>query len=201
MPTISTRVKQTQASPFRKLADLANAAEARGTKIHYLNIGQPDIQTPPAALAHLRLLNDDIIAYAPAKGLSSYRQKLQAHYAKLGTSLALDHILVTSGASEAILLLMLACLEQGEEVIVPEPLYANYVGFSQMADVRIQPITSTIENGFELPKIEAFEAAITPKTKGIFICNPNNPTGCVYSETAIRELCALVKRHDLFLFV
>ena len=201
MPKVSIRARQTQASPFRKLAPLALEAERKGKKIHYLNIGQPDIRTPERSVAAIRQSRLDIVRYAPAQGIRSYREKLVEYYLRNDIEVSLDEVVVSSGASEAIYFLLLACLEKGEEMIVPEPLYANYVGFASMADVGIKPITSHIDDGFALPPIEAFEAAIGPFTRGIMICNPNNPTGAVYSREALEAIGKLALKYDLFLFV
>ncbi|MEO1516171.1 MAG: pyridoxal phosphate-dependent aminotransferase [Bacteroidota bacterium] len=201
MPKVSLRAQKTQASPFRKLAGLALDAEEAGKKIYYLNIGQPDIQTPLKSLEAVQDSRLKIVRYAPAQGIPSYRRKLVDYYAKNDISVTYDQVVVSSGASEAIYFLMLACLEKGQEIIVPEPLYANYIGFASMADVTIQPISSTIDNGFALPGIEAFERAIGPHTRGIMICNPNNPTGAVYNREALEQIGRLALKHDLFLFV
>ncbi|MEM9918637.1 MAG: pyridoxal phosphate-dependent aminotransferase [Bacteroidota bacterium] len=201
MPKVSNRAQQTQASPFRKLAGLALEAEAKGKKIHYLNIGQPDIKTPLKAIEAVRQNKVEIVKYAPAQGIPSYRKALVKYYAQNDIHISYDEVVVSSGASEAIQFLLLACLEKGEEVIVPEPLYANYVGFASMSDVCIQPVSSHIEDGFALPGIDAFKAAIGPKTRAILICNPNNPTGAVYNRKALEEIGSLALEHDLFLFV
>lgn len=188
-------------SPFRKLVPFADQAKAAGKHVYHLNIGQPDIATPASALEKVRTDQSEILAYSPAVGNLSYRQKLVGYYQGFGVSLTPDELIVTTGASEAIQLALLACLDEGDEVIVPEPFYANYNGFAQIGNIKIQPITCQIETGFALPKIEAFEACINPRTKGIFITNPNNPTGCFYAEEDLRALGQLAIKHDLYLFV
>ncbi len=201
MPNISKRSLGTYESPIRKLAASANQAEAEGKKVYYLNIGQPDILTPPSALQKVKEKDLPIIKYAPSKGISTYVEKLTQQYQSKGFDIQNEHIYITNGASEAIQLLLMACVDADENIIIPEPLYANYVGFSEYASVQIKPITSQIEDGFALPNIEKFEAAIDSKTRAILICNPNNPTGAVYSKEAIIELGELCKKHDIFLFV
>jgi aspartate aminotransferase len=201
MPSISLRGQHVYASPIRKLAPFADAAKARGRKVYHLNIGQPDILTPVAATQHVRDTQIDIVAYTPSKGIQSYRDKLPRYYQKFDIDLSPEEIIVTSGASEGIILTFLACLNEGEEVIIPEPFYANYNGFAQMANVTVLPITSTIDTGFALPPISSFEAVITSKTKAIFLCNPNNPTGCLYGKEELEELAQIVKKHDLYLFI
>lgn len=188
-------------SPFRKLVPFADKAKAAGKHVYHLNIGQPDIATPPHALERLRADREEILAYSPAVGQLSYRRKLVDYYRSFGVELSPEHFIVTTGASEAIQFAILACLDAGEELIVPEPFYANYNGFAQIGDVRIKPITCQIEDGFALPAPEAFEALIGPKTRGIFITNPNNPTGCFYSREALEALGRLAKAYGLFLFV
>lgn len=199
MPSTSKRSQNAYASPIRKLAPFALAAEAKGRKVYYLNIGQPDILTPKSALRAIQNLTEKVVKYAPAEGLLSYRQKLTGYYAEHGIAVGAEDIMITTGASEAIFFAMMACLDEGDEVIVPEPFYAIYNGFAEMAKVKIRPITSSISDGFQLPDTEAFESVINEKTKAILICNPNNPTGCVYAGQALAELGALVRKHDLFL--
>ena len=201
MPSISNRGKEIYLSPFRKLIPVADKAKAEGKKVYHLNIGQPDIETPRAAIEAVKHTDMKILAYTPAIGNESYRKKLVHYYKDYGVWLKPSDMIVTTGASEGILFLLLSCLAPGDEVIIPEPFYANYNGFAQMAGVIVKPITCQIEDGFALPGIADFEAAITEKTKAIFITNPNNPTGCVYSEDALIELSQLVKVYDLFLFV
>lgn len=200
MPSISKRAEGVPVSPFRKLSPFADKAKAAGKHVYHLNIGQPDIKTPAAALNHLKTIDIPVLAYSPAVGLTSYREKLLRYYEKYGISLRSEEILVTTGASEAIQWIFLACLNPGEEIIVPEPFYANYNGFAHIAEVVIKPITCSIDDGFALPDINAFEELITPKTRAIFITNPSNPTGRHYSKERLEDLGELVKAHDLFLF-
>lgn len=188
-------------SPFRKLIPIADRVKAAGKKVYHLNIGQPDIETPAAAMAAVRATNTKILAYSPAEGNASYRQKLVGYYKKFGVELDAHNIMVTTGGSEAIQFMLLSCLDKGDEVIIPEPFYANYNGFAHIGDIKIKSITSTIDTGFALPATEAFEAAIGPRTKAIFITNPNNPTGCFYPKESLKQLARIVKKHDLFLFV
>lgn len=201
MPKISQRGGNTPLSPFRKFVPLAERAKARGRKIYHLNIGQPDILTPPQALQAVREHPLRVLAYSAAEGNLSYREKLTGYYRSFGVALTPDQIIVTTGASEAIYLGLLSCFNQGDEILSPEPFYANYNGFAHMADIVVRAIPCRIEDGFALPSAADFERHITPKTKGIFLCNPNNPTGCVYPESTLRELADVVKRHDLYLFV
>ncbi len=201
MPSISKRGENVPMSPFRKLVPFADKAKAAGKHVYHLNIGQPDIETPAYALEKLRAAELKILAYSPAVGLTSYREKLVGYYRKFDIGLSPEEIIVTTGASEAIQFALLACLNHGDEIIVPEPFYANYNGFTQIADVKIRPITCHIEDGFALPDIAAFERMVNTETRGIFITNPNNPTGCFYPREALEELAALVKKYDLFLFV
>jgi aspartate aminotransferase len=201
MPVISKRGEKVPMSPFRKLIPYADAAKKRGIHVYHLNIGQPDIETPQYALEAVRNTDFKVLAYSPAVGTLSYRSRLAHYYERYKVAISPEDIIVTTGASEGIQLAMLACLNQGDEVIVPEPFYANYNGFAQIADVQIKPITCHIEDGFALPDLSAFEASITPKTKAIIITNPNNPTGCFYSEVALKGLASLIKKYDLFLFV
>ena len=199
MPFISNRGKKVPLSPFRKLIPLAEAAKAKGKKVYHLNIGQPDILTPAAAVAALQHASIPIIEYSPAEGILSYRKRLVDYYRRFNISVDPSQIIVTTGASEGLQLLMYACFNRGDEVIIPEPFYANYNGFAQIADVVIRPITCSIETGFALPKVEDFERMITPRTKAICITNPNNPTGCFYDEATLVQLGQLVKEYDLYL--
>jgi aspartate aminotransferase len=201
MPSISHRGQTVPMSPFRKLVPFADKAKAQGKKVYHLNIGQPDILTPPTALARVQASDLKVLAYSPAVGIQSYREKLAEYYARFDIHLSPEEIIVTTGASEAIQFVLLACLDHGEEIIIPEPFYANYNGFAQIATIGIKPLTCHIENGFALPDPALFEQAITPKTKGIFITNPNNPTGCFYDQQTLEALGKIVKKHDLFLFV
>ncbi|MEN9522809.1 MAG: hypothetical protein RL065_1186 [Bacteroidota bacterium] len=200
MPKISHRGEIMPSSPIRKLVPFAEAAKKRGTKVYHLNIGQPDIETPKAVLDAVRHSDFKVLEYSHSAGNESYRKKSVAYYKRFGIDLDFSQIMITTGGSEAILFGMMACLDAGDEVIIPEPFYANYNGFATAADVEIKPITSTIESGFALPAIEEFEKLITSKTKAIVICNPNNPTGYLYSQQEMESLAALVKKHNLFLF-
>lgn len=187
-------------SPIRKLVPFAEAAKKKGTRVYHLNIGQPDIETPAAVLEAVRKSDFRILEYSHSAGNESYRRKLTGYYSKFGITVDHTEIIVTTGGSEAILFGFMACLDPGDEVIVPEPFYANYNGFAVEAEVNIVPVTSTIDTGFALPPIEDFEKMITPKTKAILICNPNNPTGYLYSRAEMEVLKALCLKHNLFLF-
>ncbi len=201
MPNISKRAQDVPLSPFRKLVPYADKAKAAGKKVYHLNIGQPDIKTPPTALATLKNTDLEILAYSPAIGNASYRQKLVEYFQRFDIDVNADQIIITTGASEGIQMLFYACLDRGDEIIVPEPFYANYNGFGQIADVSIQPVSTYIEQGFALPSTIEFEEKIGPNTKGIFITNPSNPTGSFFSRETLFELAELVKKHDLYLFV
>ena len=196
----SSRGEQMPASPIRKLVPFAEEAKKRGVKVHHLNIGQPDIETPPIVLDAVRHADIKVLAYSHSAGNESYRKKLVEYYEKVGIKLDAGEIIITTGGSEAIVFGMMACLDEGDEIIIPEPFYANYNGFAVMAGVKIVPITSHIENGFALPPIAEFENRITPKTKAILICNPNNPTGYLYSKEEMEQLEDICLRHQLFLF-
>lgn len=187
-------------SPIRKLAPLADAAKARGTKVYHLNIGQPDIPTPQVALDALRNIDRKILEYSPSDGYKSYREKLVKYYKKYNIDLEADDIIITTGGSEAVLFAFLACLNPGDEIIVPEPAYANYMAFAISAGAVIKTVPSTIEEGFALPSIEKFEALINERTKGIMICNPNNPTGYLYTRNEMNQIKQLVEKYDLYLF-
>lgn len=187
-------------SPIRKLVPFAEAAKKRGTKVHHLNIGQPDIETPAMALDAVRHFDRKVLEYSHSAGNESYRRKLVDYYKKAGISLTHEQIIITTGGSEAILFGFMACLDAGDEVIIPEPFYANYNGFAVAAGVIVKPITSAIETGFALPPMADFEAAITPRTRAIVICNPNNPTGYLYSREEMETLKAIILKHNLFLF-
>ncbi len=201
MPTISSRGANAHTSPIRKLSPYADAAKKAGKKVYHLNIGQPDIQTPPAALQKVRTTDVKVLEYSPSAGIASYREKLPEYYRRNGIDVTPGDILVTSGASEGIYFALLACLDRGETILSPEPLYANYVGFAEMADVHIRAVTCTIETGFALPSVADFARALTPDVKAIFLCNPNNPTGAVYPEIMLRALAELALEHDIYLFV
>jgi aspartate aminotransferase len=188
------------ASPIRKLVPYAEAAKSRGTKIYHLNIGQPDIETPEIMLEAVRNFAPKVIEYSHSAGMESYRRKLAGYYHKHGIDVNHEQILITCGGSEAIEIALMSCLNNGDELLIPEPFYANYNGFSCQADVIVKPIKSVIENGFALPPIAEFEKLITPKTKGIMICNPGNPTGYLYSKEELELLKELVVKYDLFLF-
>jgi aspartate aminotransferase len=200
MPQISRRGSEMPASPIRKLVPFAEAAKARGVKIYHLNIGQPDIKTPPAALEAVRNAKIEVLEYSHSAGFESYRRKLTGYYKSIGVNVDHTEIMITTGGSEALLFGMMSCLNAGDEVIVPEPFYANYNGFARAGDIVVKPITARIEDGFALPPMSDFEACITPKTKAILICNPGNPTGCLYSREELEQLKDIVLRHDLFLF-
>lgn len=187
-------------SPIRKLVPYAEAAKKRGIKVYHLNIGQPDIETPPQILDAVRHSDFKILEYSHSAGNESYRKKLAEYYTRVGINVTSDQIIITTGGSEAILFGMMACMDAGDEVIIPEPFYANYNGFAVEAGVIVKPIGSSIETGFALPPIEEFEKAITPKTKAIIICNPNNPTGYLYSKEEMEILKQIVVKHNLFLF-
>ncbi len=187
-------------SPIRKLVPYAEAAKKRGTQVFHLNIGQPDIETPKAMMDAVRHADFKVLEYSHSAGNESYRKKLVTYYQSVGIDVTPQQIIVTTGGSEAILFGFMCCLDAGDEVIIPEPFYANYNGFAVAADVMVKPITSHIENGFALPPIEEFEKAITPKTKAIVVCNPNNPTGYLYSAAEMETLKQIVIKHNLFLF-
>ncbi len=188
------------ASPIRKLVPFAEEAKKKGRKVYHLNIGQPDIPTPEVAMKAIRNIDLKVIAYSHSAGNESYRRKLAGYYQKIGIDIDYTNLLITTGGSEAILFSMLTCFNPGEEVIISEPFYANYNGFATAAGVVAKPITATIENGFALPPIEEFEKLIGPKTKGIIICSPNNPTGYLYTKKEMLQLRDIVKKHDLYLF-
>ncbi|MDY0140464.1 MAG: pyridoxal phosphate-dependent aminotransferase [Bacteroidales bacterium] len=200
MPKISDKGMAMPSSPIRKLVPYSDEAKARGIKVYHLNIGQPDIKTPEVALEAIKNLKETVIAYSHSAGNISYRKKLAESYKKYDIDINSDEIIVTTGGSEAITIAFMSTLNSGDEVIVPEPFYANYNGFAIQTDVVIKPITSSIENDFALPPVEEFEKLITPKTKGIVICNPNNPTGYLYSKEELFRLAEIVKKHDLYLF-
>lgn len=200
MPTISQRGEQMPPSPIRKLVPFAEAAKKRGVKVFHLNIGQPDIETPKPVLDAVRHSDFKILEYSHSAGNESYRRKLVTYYERFNISLNHNQIIVTTGGSEAIVFAFMACLDPGDEVIVPEPFYANYNGFAVEAEVKIKTITASIETGFALPAMADFEKAITPRTKAILICNPNNPTGYLYSKEEMEVLKQLCLKYNLFLF-
>jgi aspartate aminotransferase len=200
MPQISHKGEQMPASPIRKLTPFADAAKQQGKKVYHLNIGQPDIETPQGMLDAIHNSTFKVWAYTPSEGTLSYRQKLTEYYNKLGYNISPQNIIVTTGGSEAITIAMMTCLNPGDEVIIPEPFYANYNGFACQSDIVVKPILSYINNGFALPEISEFEKVITDKTKAIIICNPNNPTGYLYSKEEMEALRALCLKYDLYLF-
>lgn len=200
MPSISEKGRAMPPSPIRKLAPYAEEAKRKGRKVYHLNIGQPDIPTPDVALNAIRNINLKVIEYSHSAGNESYRRKLADYYRKIGINVEYTDILITTGGSEAVLFSLMTCVNPGEEIIIPEPFYANYNGFAVTAGVTIVPVTSHIANDFALPPIKEIEKKITTKTKGIIICNPNNPTGYLYSKGELLHLRDIVKRHDLFLF-
>lgn len=200
MPAISQKGKNMPASPIRKLVPYSEEAKKRGVKVYHLNIGQPDIETPKVALDAIRNFDQKVVEYSHSAGIVSYREKLVGYYKKHDIHITADDIIVGAGASEAILFAMNSCMDTGDEIIIPEPFYANYNGFAVNAGVNVVPIPSSIETGFALPPIAEFEKAITPKTKAIIICNPNNPTGYLYSKEELEVLREIVLKYDLFLF-
>ena len=199
MPSISIRGKKMPESPIRKLAPFADLAKSKGLKVYHLNIGQPDIKSPELAIEAIKNIQLDIIEYGPSAGYERYRKKLAKFYQNQNVSVATEDIMITTGGSEALLFALGSIMDPEDEVIIPEPFYANYSAFSAESSARVVPVISNIESGFTLPTIEEFEKAITSKTKAILICNPNNPTGYLYSESEINQLGALVKKYDLFL--
>lgn len=199
MPKISKKATVMPASPIRKLVPFAEAAKKKGVKIYHLNIGQPDIVTPPSFLNAVKNADIKVLEYSHSAGNESYRKKLCGYYKEYNINIDHNEVIITCGGSEAIEIAMLTCFNPGDEIIIPEPFYANYNGFSCAADVVVKPVRSFIETGFALPKIEDFEKVITSKTKGIMICNPGNPTGYLYTRAELEALRDLVKKHDLFL--
>ena len=200
MPKISNRGEIMPASPIRKLVPLANKAKQKGIKVYHLNIGQPDLPTPEIGLDAARHLDRKILEYSPSEGILSFREKLVEYYAKFNIQVNADDIIITTGGSEAVLFSFLACLDPGDEIIVPEPAYANYMAFAISAGATIKTLPSSIEEGFALPAVDKFEALITERTRGILICNPNNPTGYLYTQKEMNQIRDLVKKYDLFLF-
>lgn len=199
MPSISIRGKKMPESPIRKLAPYADLAKSKGRKVYHLNIGQPDIKSPELAIEAIKNIQLDIIEYGPSAGYESYRKKLAKFYQNQNVSVDTEDIMITTGGSEALLFALGSIMDPEDEIIIPEPFYANYSAFSAESSARVVPVISNIESGFTLPTIEEFEKTITSKTKAILICNPNNPTGYLYSESEINQLGALVKKYDLFL--
>ncbi|HRU63592.1 MAG TPA: pyridoxal phosphate-dependent aminotransferase [Paludibacteraceae bacterium] len=200
MPHTSQRGLSMPESPIRKLAPLADKAKARGIKVYHLNIGQPDLKTPQKALDVLKTIDRTILEYSPSDGFKSLKIKLASYYEKFNIDVTEEDIIITTGGSEAVNFAFMSCLDPGDEIIVPEPAYANYTAFAIAAGVVVRPVISTIDDGFALPSIEKFEELITPKTKGIMICNPNNPTGYLYTRSEMNQIRDLVKKYDLFLF-
>ena len=200
MPTISQRGIDMPASPIRKLVPLANRAKARGIKVYHLNIGQPDLPTPEVGMEAMRHIDRKVLEYSPSEGIRSFREKLVQYYAKFDIRVGVEDIIITTGGSEAVFFSFMACLDPGDEIIIPEPAYANYMAFAISSGAVIKTVPSTIDEGFALPSMEKFEALITPRTKAILICNPNNPTGYLYTRREMEQLRDLVKRYDLFLF-
>ena len=200
MPQPSVRGAMMPQSPIRKLVPLANKAKAKGITVYHLNIGQPDINTPQVALDAIRAIDRSILEYSPSEGILSFRQKLAKYYHRFKIDVDVEDIIITTGGSEAVLFAFMACLDPGDEIIVPEPAYANYTAFAISAGAVIKPVVSTIETGFALPPFSEFEKLITPKTKAIMICNPNNPTGYLYNQSEMNQIRDLVKKYDLYLF-
>ena len=200
MPQVSDRGRAMPDSPIRKLAPLAEKAKQRGVKVYHLNIGQPDLPTPPEALAAIKNIDRKILEYTPSEGILSFRQKLVKYYHKFNINVDVDDIIITTGGSEAVTFAFMSCLDPGDEIIVPEPAYANYEAFAIVAGAVIKSIAASIDDGFALPPVEEFEKLITPKTKGIMICNPNNPTGYLYTREEMNKIRDLVKKYDLYLF-
>ncbi|WP_276909547.1 pyridoxal phosphate-dependent aminotransferase [Hallella colorans] len=200
MPEISMRAQEMPESPIRKLAPMATAAEGRGIKVYHLNIGQPDMPTPQIGLDSLKHIDRKVLEYSPSQGHLSYRKKLVNYYAKYNIDVLPDDIIITTGGSEAVLFAFMSCLNPGDEIIIPEPAYANYMAFAISVGAKIRTIATTIEEGFSLPKVEKFEELINERTRAIMICNPNNPTGYLYTRREMNQIRDLVKKYDLFLF-
>ncbi len=199
MPQISKKGAAMPESPIRKLVPYAEVAKSRGIKVHHLNIGQPDIETPKIALDAVRNFKEEVVAYSHSAGILSYRKKLVEYYKSVNIEVTPDEMIVGAGASEAILFALQSCMDEGDEIIIPEPFYANYNGFAINAGIKVIPISSQIESGFALPPMADFEKAITPRTKAILLCNPNNPTGYLYSRKELEVVKEMVLKHDLFL--
>jgi len=200
MPSIAQRGAHMPPSPIRKLVPYAESAKKKGITVYHLNIGQPDIETPPAILDAVRHTDIKVLEYSHSAGFESYRKKLVEYYNRNNIKIDYNQIIITTGGSEAILFAMMSCMDPGDEIIIPEPFYANYNGFAMSAGVKVVPIPSSIATGFALPSIEAFEQAVTERTKAIMICNPNNPTGYLYSREELEVLKEICLKHDLFLF-
>ncbi|MCH2233810.1 MAG: pyridoxal phosphate-dependent aminotransferase [Crocinitomicaceae bacterium] len=200
MPKLSAKGTEMPASPIRKLVPFSDQAKKEGKKVYHLNIGQPDIASPQVALDAVKNMDKTVIEYTQSAGYQSYRQGLADYYTSKGIQVGMDNVIVTTGGSEALIFSFLSCFNPGDEVIIPEPFYANYNGFAKMAGINIVPVTARLEDGFKLPPIESFEALISDKTKGIVICNPGNPTGYLYSKEELNTLRDIVAEKDLFLF-
>ena len=200
MPEISVRGIEMPESPIRKLAPLAVAAKKRGVNVYHLNIGQPDVPTPQVGLDALKHIDTKVLAYSPSQGIQSYREKLAGYYKRYNIQVSADDIIITAGGSEAVLFAFMSCLNPGDEIIIPEPAYANYMAFAISAGAKIRTIATTIEEGFSLPKVEKFEELINEHTRAILICNPNNPTGYLYTRREMNQIRDLVKKYDLYLF-
>ena len=199
MPIISNKGKLMPESPIRKLVPFAEKAKKKGTKVFHLNIGQPDIKSPEISLNAINNFSDKVVEYSHSAGFETYRKGLATYYQKLGIDIDFKNIMITTGGSEALIFTLNSCFDEGDEVIIPEPFYANYNGFSNFSGVKVKPLTTTINNGFSLPPIENFRKLITPKTKAILICNPGNPTGYLYSKKELEMLRDIVLENDLFL--
>jgi len=200
MPIISSRGLSMPESPIRKLVPLANKAKAKGIKVYHLNIGQPDLPTPEIGIDAVRKVDRKVLEYGPSEGLRSFREKLVAYYRRFKIMVDVDDIMITTGGSEAVNFSFMACLDPGDEIIIPEPAYANYMAFAISCGAVIRTIPSSIDNGFTMPGFDEFEKLITPRTKAVMICNPNNPTGYLYTQEEMNRLRDLVKKYDLFLF-
>ena len=200
MPKISIRGNEMPSSPIRKLTPLAEDAKKRGIRVYHLNIGQPDLPTPKSALNAIRNIDRTVLEYSPSQGYKSYREKLVGYYKKYDIDLTADDIIITSGGSEAVLFAFLSCLNPGDEIIIPEPAYANYMAFAISAGAVIRTVTTSIEDGFALPPVSKFEELINERTKAILICNPNNPTGYLYTRSEMNQLRDMVEKYDLYLF-
>ena len=200
IPQISKRGQELPSSPIRKLAGAASAAEKKGRRVFRMNIGQPDIPTPPQALEALKHIDRKVLEYSPSEGIESLRIKMSEYYSRFDLGITPEQIIVTTGGSEALLIGFMACMDPGDEIIIPEPAYANYISFAKSAGAVIKSVNANIKDGFALPPIEEFEKLITPRTKAILICNPNNPTGYIYSREEMEKIAGIVKKHNLFLF-
>lgn len=200
MPRLSERIGRIAHSPIRKLSPLADAAKGKGLKVYHLNIGQPDIKTPDAALEAIRNIDREVLEYSPSEGFLSLRRKVAEYYAGYGMEFAPEQVTITTGASEAVLFTFLSCLDAGDEIITTEPTYANYIAFAEASGVKVRTLTTRIEDNFALPPVEEFEKVLTPRTKAILICNPNNPSGSLYTAEEMQMLADIVRRHGLFLF-